>query len=275
VGDASEVRLVDVRAHPDVGKIGDRDDRRSRGHVFARLDVVGQHDASERRNEAGVFDLGFGEGDGGAGLFHAGAALGDVLGARPLLHELEALRGLDGVRFGHLELGLCRLEFPVRDGVLAAQLLLAGEFEPGPVAFGFGAAQRGGRGGDFLGPRPRLELGQRGFRGGEFRAPQRQLLLLFHVVEPGDKLARLDMIALGHGAFDHAARNLETELRVRHLDVAGNHQRARAAAARAGGQEKRGDGRRNARNEPDGAVRRRRVFHGKRGAFHSLCGRWM
>ena len=65
-----------------------------------------EHDARQRGDKPGVFQLGFGEGQRGADLFDARTGLGDVLGAGTLLDELEAFGGLGGAGLGNLELGL-------------------------------------------------------------------------------------------------------------------------------------------------------------------------
>ena len=176
--------------------VGDRDDGRAGGNKFAGLDIVREHHACQRRDQPGVVHLGAGEGQRGAGLVHPGAALGDILGARPLPHELEAFGGFGGAGLGDLELGLRRLEFAVGDGILAAQFRLPGKVEPGAIAIGFGAAERGLGGGDFLGTRAGDERSQGGFGAGKFGLAQRELFLLLRAVEPGDQLAGLDAVAL-------------------------------------------------------------------------------
>ena len=199
--------------------------------VLAGLDVLREHDAGQRRGQAGVIRAGFGEGHGGARLVDPRAALGDVLGARALADEREAVGGLGRARLGDGELGLRRLEFAVGDGVLAAQLLLAGEVEPGAVALGLGAAQGGRGGGDLLRARPGLELGEGGRGARQLGAPQGELLLLVAVIQPGDQLAGGDAVALRDRALDDAPGHLEAELGVGDLDVAGDDQ---VAARRAG-----------------------------------------
>jgi len=268
VPDAAQVGLVEIGANPHVRGVGHRDHRRARRDELARLDVVREDGAGDRRNEARVVEQRRGERDGGAGLLDAGARLGDLLGPRSGLHELEVLGGLAGARRGDLELGRGGLEFAVGDGLVAEQLLLALEIELGAVVLGLGAVDRGLRGRDLLGPGAGDQVGQPGLGGGELGAAQGELRLLLGVVEPRDELAGGDVVALGHGALDDPAGGLEAELGVVDLEVAGEHELAGAGAVRArtGAGQQAGEGEDEEEGAGAGAVRRRRVFHG-------LCAR--
>jgi len=129
----------------------------------------------------------------------------------------------------------CRgFEFAVGDRLLTAQFLLARKVEPRADAVGLGAVQRGLGSRNLLRTRAGLEFGESRLRPGEFGATQGDLLFLLGIVEPRDELAGRDAVALGDEALRHAAGDFETELRVRHLDVAGEDEVAGVDAIVAG-----------------------------------------
>ena len=230
---------------------------------------MGEHGPGHRRDQAGVIELRLGERNGGLRLCGAGTGLQDGLGARTFLDQLQALGRLGGAGLGDLELGFHALELAVGDDVLGAQFLGADEVQADAFALGLGAAQGGGDGGDLLRAGTGLQFGQRGRDGVELGAAQRNLLFLFGVVELGDELAGLDLLALGDRAGGDAAGDLEAELRVHHLDVAREQEVAGAGAigAGTGAEQEHGGGEEGGRGE----TARERVSGGI--VFHVLCGR--
>ncbi len=251
-----------------MGGVGDGDDRSAGGDELAGFDMVGEDDATEGREEAGVIQAGLGKREGGGGLFSAGAGLENRLGARARLDEFGAFGRFSCASVGDLELGLRGFELARRDGVLFEQFLLTSEVEPRAFALGLGAADDGVGGGDLLRPRAGLEFGEEGLRGCEFGAAEGDFLHLLRIVEPCHELTGGDALALGNEAFRDAARVFEAELRIGDLKVAGECEFAGAVAlTRTGGHEQGRGAEEQKRSEMEGSASRREY------SSHSLCVR--
>jgi hypothetical protein len=99
---------------------------------------------------------------------------------------------------------------------------------------------------------------------------------LLGIVEPGDELVGLDAVALGNEALRHAAGDFEAELRIRHLDVAGENEVAGVDAmiAGTGAEQQRGADQDAGQSETGSVFRKRNVFHRQHGDFHSRDVRW-
>ena len=131
------------------------------------------------------------------------------------------------------------------------------------VAVGFDAVQGRLGGGDLLRPGTGLQRGVGGLGSGEFGAAQGELFLLFGVVQPGHQLAGLDAVALGDEAFDDAARHLEAELGIGHLDVAREHQRHRRRSHRGRSRRPAASGGQAGGGDEAGALTRRAASAGR------------
>ena len=76
-GRLAQIGLVDVGPQPYIHDIRHSDDGRAGGDVLARLDVLRQHDARQRRGHLGVAELNFSGLQTGFGLIQLGPGLID------------------------------------------------------------------------------------------------------------------------------------------------------------------------------------------------------